>query len=84
MKQYFTEGQKKDGINKLEIEDVIFSGEFIEGEGKDYKITGSAVVDGETYNEFVIEFELVSLPKGETVEEIMYIEWESYDFIFSY
>lgn len=82
MKEYFTDSQKKDGINQLEIDDVVFSGECIEGEGKNYKLTGFAIIDGEKYNDFIIEFELIEPPKGATVEEIMYIEWDSYDFIF--
>lgn len=82
MQVYFTEKQKNDGINQLEIEDVIFSGEFIEGEGRTYKLTGSAVIDNEKYDEFVIEFELTEQPENETVEKIMSLEWDSYDFIF--
>ena len=66
----------------IEVEDVVLTGTYVEGEGKLYRIGGSAVVDGETYPAFVIEFELADAPQSGTLEAIMEAEWDSYGFIF--
>ena len=86
MKEYFSDEQKIRGINKiyLEEDDVTMTGEFIEGEGTIYIITGEAVIDGEDYTEFKIEFELTEEPSEEKIEDIMSIEWECYDYLVQY
>lgn len=83
MKEYFTQEQKQSEINKLIIEEdnVLMMGEYIEGEGKNYVLTGSAVIDGETYHDFQVEFELVEAPKEETAEAVMTMEWDWYDYL---
>ena len=83
MKEYFTEDQKEREINKVIIEDdnVFIIGECIEGEGKSFVLTGSAVIDGETYQEFQVEFELVNEPEEETAEAVMSQEWDWYDYL---
>lgn len=83
MKEYFTEEQKNREINKIYIEedDVLVIGEFVEGSGKTFILTGNAVIEGETYHEFEVEFELTEEPKEETAEEIMGIDWEWYDYL---
>ena len=82
MKLIFTDSQKEAGLNKIEIEDVYFEAYFIEGEGKNWIMTGSAVVEEEKYNDFTIEFETVDIPAGMELEQIMSLEWEWYDFLF--
>ena len=83
MKLTFTEEQVKADLNKvfLEDEDVLMEGEWVEGQGKNYIISGVATIDGERYHEFEIEFELVKEPKEETLEEIMKGEWDWFDFL---
>lgn len=82
MKLYFTDEQKKLEINKVEVEDIVFSAEYIEGEDKNWIMTGTAIVDGEVYNEFTIEFETIDSPTSTDLEQIMKTEWEWYDFLF--
>jgi len=85
MKAYFSEEQKQKELNKIELEEdeVIILGEFIEGSGKSYIIRGSAIIDGETYRDFEVEFELVNEPNEETIEDIMEVDWEWYDYLIS-
>ncbi|MDD3570048.1 MAG: hypothetical protein PHY44_02980 [Lachnospiraceae bacterium] len=83
MKEYFTQEQKEREINKVMIEDdnVLLMGEYIEGEGKSYVLTGSAVIDGETYHDFQVEFELLNEPEEKTAESVMSQEWDWYDYL---
>ena len=73
MKLVFTEDQIKNELNKfyLEEDDLLMEGDFVEGEGKNYVITGVATIEGERYHRFEIEFELVREPEEETLEAIM-------------
>ncbi len=83
MKYTFTESEIAAELNKLEVEDVLFSAEYVEGEGKRYRATGSALIEGETYAEFCIEFETENVPKDcLTASGILSEEWVEYDFIF--
>ena len=84
MKEYFSQDQKTREINKIHLEedDVVVTGESIEGEGKNFVLTGSALIEGEIYNDFKVEFELIEEPKEQTVEEIMGIDWQWYDFLY--
>ena len=83
MKLTFTEEQIKNELNKfyLEEDDLMMEGEYITGEGKNYVISGVATIEGERYHEFEIEFELLEEPSEETVEAIMAVEWDWYDFL---
>ena len=83
MKEYFTQEQIERQLNKIYIEedDLWLEGEFVEGEEKHYIITGTAIIDGERYYEFEIEFELTQLPKEETLSEIMNMDWDWYDYL---
>ena len=77
MKLVFTEDQIKNELNKfyLEEDDLLMEGDFVEGEGKNYVITGVATIEGERYHRFEIEFELVREPEEETLEAIMAEDW---------
>ena len=44
-------------------------------------ISGVATIEGERYHEFEIEFELLEEPAEETIEAIMAVEWDWYDFL---
>lgn len=83
MKLFFTEEQKKNELNRIYIEDdeLLLEGEFVEGEGKKYVITGIATIEGERYHEFQIEFELVNVPEDSSLDSIMNIDWEWYDYL---
>ena len=83
MKLTFTEEHIKNELNKfyLEEDDLMMEGEYITGEGKNYIISGIATIEGERYHEFEIEFELLEEPAEETIEAIMAVEWDWYDFL---
>ena len=83
MKLTFTEEHIKSELNKfyLEEDDLMMEGEYITGEGKNYIISGIATIEGERYHEFEIEFELLEEPAEETIEAIMAVEWDWYDFL---
>ena len=83
MKLTFTEEHIKKELNKfyLEEDDLMMEGEYITGEGKNYIISGVATIEGERYHEFEIEFELLEEPAEETIEAIMAVEWDWYDFL---
>ena len=83
MRIYFTDEQKKNNINIIDLEDdnVIIRGEYIEGEGKNYIINGTAIIDNEKYNNFEIEFELTNEVYDNDLEKILKSEWEWYDYI---
>lgn len=83
MKLYFTEEQKAQELNKiyLEEDDLLLEGEYVEGEGRNFLISGVATVEGERYHEFEVVFELVA-DVSEDLESIMNTDWEWYDFNF--
>lgn len=83
MKLYFTEEQKAKELHKifLEEDDLLLEGEFVEGTGKVYTITGVATIEGERYRDFEVVFELMEETDG-TLEAIMDTDWESYHFNF--
>ena len=83
MKLTFTEEHIKNELNKfyLDEDDLMMEGEYITGEGKNYIISGVATIEGERYHEFEIEFELLEEPAEETIEAIMAVEGDWYDFL---
>ena len=83
MKLYFTEEQKTQELNKiyLEEDDVLLEGEYVEGEGRKYMISGVATVEGERYHEFEVLFQLAE-DASEDLESIMNTDWEWYDYNF--
>lgn len=83
MKRYFTKEDIEEKIHLVDIEDdgLLLEGEWVEGEGKNYVIGGIATVDGERYHDFEIEFELLQEPKTDSLEELMSIDWDWYDYL---
>lgn len=83
VKLYFTEEHKEKDLNKIMIEedDLLLEGEFLEGDGKSYIITGIATIEGERYHSFQIKFELVEAPAEATIESIAEKDWEWYDYL---
>ncbi|MBS4960782.1 MAG: hypothetical protein KHZ62_08205 [Clostridiales bacterium] len=68
----------------LEEDDVTLTGEYLEvnDEGDEFVITGSAVVEGETYHDFKVAFGLLHKPDEMTAEAIMGEDWDWYDFVY--
>ena len=79
----FTDEDIKNELNKVYIEDddVLLTGEYIEGEGKKYVLTGSALIEGETYHGFETEFELEDEIENPTAASLMSADWKWYDYI---
>lgn len=82
MRYEFTEKDIKNEVNKLyfEEDEVTLDGEYIEGDGKRFVITGIAVIEGEKYHDFKTEFEIEDGQKHDTAEEIINAEWLWYDY----
>lgn len=86
MKIYFTEEDKKEEFNKIELEgeDVILIGEYIEpveNEENTYTIVGDAVIEGELYHEFVTVFSLLDEPEEMSARGIAQAEWDWFDYV---
>ena len=83
MRIEFTNDEIKDESNKIYIEDddVLIEGEFIEGEGKNFVLTGKAVIEGERYHDFQVEFELENEPESMTCKDILKEDWKWYDYL---
>ena len=83
MKEAFGSTHREKGIDVIYIDedDVLLTCENIEGEGINYTVTGIAKIEGELYHDFRVEFQLAEEPKEETIEEIMAMDWEWYDFV---
>ncbi len=79
----FTQEDIEREANKVYIQDddVLLTGEFIEGEGTHYVLTGSALIEGETYHGFETEFELEEEIENPTAAYLMSAEWKWYDYI---
>lgn len=86
MKYVFTEQDKQDEVNKIELEgeDVMLIGEYIEdveNEENTYTITGDAVIEGELYHEFVTIFGTVEPVEEQTARAIAMAEWDWFDYV---
>ena len=86
MKYVFTEQDKHDEVNKIELEgeDVMLIGEYIEdveNEENTYTITGDAVIEGELYHEFVTIFGTVEPVEEPTARAIAMAEWDWFDYV---
>lgn len=87
MKLLFNEEEIAKGLNKiyLEDDDVDMICEYLEKEGDEYALFGSATIEGEVFHEFKVVFQLLEelSCENETLENIMSSEWDWYDFDFS-
>lgn len=83
MRLTFTEQEIQQELNKiyLEEDDLLMEGEWLEGEGRHYIISGVATIEGERYHEFEIEFELLEDPQKQTAVGILSVDWDWYDFL---
>lgn len=83
MRFEFEENQKINGLHLVEIpeDELVLEGEYVEKADDVYVITGIATIEGERYHDFQIEFQLCEVPAEETLEAIMSVDWEWYDYI---
>ena len=86
MKYVFTEQDKQDEVNKIELEgeDVMLIGEYIEdveNEENTYTITGDAVIEGQLLQEFVTIFGTVEPVEEPTARAIAMAEWDWFDYV---
>ena len=83
MKEFFNQKHIDDELNVvyIEDEDVLLACESIEGSGKNYVVRGAAKIDGEIYHDFEVEFQLLETPSAETIDCVMKMEWDWYDFV---
>jgi len=82
----FTEQDLQDEVNKIELEgeDVMLIGQYIESvENEDnvYIITGNAVIEGETYHDFVTMFATVYSFANPSARVLAEAEWDWFDYI---
>ena len=82
MKYIFTSDETERKLNIIEMEDLEFQCDFIEGEGLCYNAYGVAVVDREVYNNFQVEIVLEKEIEGKTAVDIINADWEDYEYIF--
>ena len=82
MRFLFTEEQEKLKVNVVFVEDICFSARILEGEGKNFKMNGRAVIENEVYDDFTIEFSTIEDTDGLDAGQIMNLEWDEYDFVF--
>ncbi|MFV0502937.1 MAG: hypothetical protein ACK5LT_03065 [Lachnospirales bacterium] len=77
----FNDEHKKEDIHKVDVEDIYFEGEYLNILNDNlYQITGTAIIEGEKYNNFTIEFTLLDKTNNK-LEDIMKAQWDEYDFI---
>lgn len=83
LKYIFTEEDKAKELNVVLIEqdNVLLKGESLVKEDDGFIITGTAVIDDETYHDFEVFF----VPKNDIdendIESLMKAEWDWYDYI---
>lgn len=80
MKLFFNEEQKENELNQVELEDFTLYANWVEGEGNEYLICGTAIIDGETFKDFLVDFTTLEKPENYTIEDIMDLEWDFYDY----
>lgn len=83
MKLEFTNEDILEKINVVEIEDIVVDATHVCIEDDVYTLFGKALIDGEIFPEFVVEFILENTPDELTAKTIVEAQWEEYDFIFN-
>ena len=83
MKLYFTPQEQEQELHKvyLEEDEVTVYGQWIEGEGSHYVLTGTAEVDGEIYHDFQVEIALVSSLAEPTAPVLVQAPWKRHYYI---
>ncbi len=82
MKLSFSQEDIDNNKHILEIEDIKIFGQHIEVHEDYYTLLGKAEIDGEIYTDFIVEFSLTENPKENTIDAILAIDWNEYDFVF--
>ncbi len=78
----FTEEEINNKENVVEIEDIVVYGDSIEVNDGYFVLNGKALIDGEMYSDFQVEFTLENSPEELSCLNIVNSDWEEYDFIF--
>ena len=81
----FTDQEVQENLHKIELDDIIFTCSYIEiddNNSKIFTLQGTALMEGETYNEFTIEVELEKELREISCEAIINSNWYEYDLIF--
>lgn len=79
-----TENEVKDEKNKiwLEEDDMELQVNFLEKKESYYLLNCRAIVEGEAYNNFEVEVELIDNDVDVTsIAQFLELEWECYDFV---
>ena len=68
MKWFFTQEQIQAGLPRLELpeDELVLEGQTLEGEGRQYRLTGVATIEGERYHDFSVDFCLAQDPRLRT------------------
>ena len=82
MKYIFTSDEISTKLNIIELEDLKFECDFIEGEGVFYNAYGKAFVEGEIYTDFQVEIVLESPIDPKSAGDIVNGDWQEYEYIF--
>ena len=83
MRYIFTSDEMGNKLNRIELEDLQFECEFIEGEGLFYNAFGQALVDGEIYTDFQVEIVLETDIEPKSAMDILNADWQDYEYIFA-
>ncbi len=78
----FTEQEIDNKENVVEIEDIVVYGETIEVLEGYFVLLGRALIDGEMYSDFQVEFTLEKSPEELNCLNIINSDWIEYDFVF--
>ena len=82
MKYEFDQKEIDEKINIIELEDLEFECDFIEGEGLFFNAYGTAIVDGEKYSDFQVEIILENDVEPKSATDIINADWQEYEYIF--
>ena len=82
MEYRFTDEEINNGENIAQLEDLEFSCEYFTGSGALYRAFGSALIEGEIYRRFEIEFVLENEADAQLgASQIFNSDWLEYDYI---
>ncbi len=83
MKIEATENEIKNEQNKiwLEEDEMELQVNFIEKRDNIYVLNNRAIIDGEAYNNFEVEVQLLEDLDIKSVSDILNAEWDWYDFL---
>lgn len=72
----------EDIIVEILEDDIILYVDKIDVDGMDAIFTGTALIDDEKYKDFEVEVTFLETANDKSFEEILELEWDSYDIVF--